>query len=140
MATTSTLFDDLKSALKDFDTFLKANVPKIKQAFQALASLVPQITGLVDKLIGLMGSLKTAIQNLDVKNVPGLAEASEFTDKTKTFLEAAKNLLPAQAGPIGDVLAAADVVSSLPGLGEDVKKEILGLIDDVVKQLQSLKP
>jgi hypothetical protein len=139
-ATTPTnLFNDLKSALTDFKTALDTNVPKIKQAFQALASLVPQITVLVDKLIGLMGSLKTAISNLDIKNIPGLAEASDFTDKTKVFLNTAASLLPDQAGPINDVLSVADVVSSLSGLGDSTKTEILALIDDIVKQLQSLK-
>lgn len=139
MATTpGSLFEDLKNALKDFKEFLDQNVNTIKPAIAALKSLVPQIAELLDKLVGLMGKLKTEIQNLNVGAIPGLAEASQFTDKMKNFLTATKTLLPDEASEIDSVLAVADVVTGLPSL-DDVKAEILSLIDAIVGHLNTLK-
>ena len=132
------LFQDLKDVLQDFKDFLDANVPTIKPAIQALSSLIPQVTELIDKLVDLMNKLKAEVQNLDVSAIPGLAEASEFTTQVKAFLEAAKNLLPDESDTIDDVLGVADVVTSLPSLDE-VKTEILALIDAIVAHLNSLK-
>ncbi len=139
MATTpGSLFEDLKNALKDFKEFLDTNVNTIKPAIAALKSLIPQITELLDKLIGLMGKLKTEIQNLDVTNVPGLTEATQFTEKLKGFLTTTKTLLPDEASEIDSVLAVADVVTGLPSL-TDVKAEILSLIDAISGHLTTLK-
>jgi phage-related protein len=132
------LYQELKDVLQDFKDFLDANVPTIKPAIQALSSLIPQVTELLNKLIDLMGKLKTEIQNLDVSNIPGLQEASTFTEKVKTFLETTKNLLPDEASTINDVLGIADVVSGLPSL-DAVKADILSLIDAIVAHLNSLK-
>jgi hypothetical protein len=133
------LFEDLKDVLQDFKDFLDANVPTIQPAIAALRSIIPdQIDNLLDKLIELMNKLKTEIQNLDVSTIPGLAEASEFTTKVKAFLEAAKNLLPDEADEIDEVLGVADVITGLPSL-DDVKAEILALIDAIVGHLNSLK-
>jgi hypothetical protein len=132
------LFKDLEGVLRDFKNFLDTNVPVIKPAIQALASLIPQVTELIDKLVDLMNKLKTEVENLDVGAIPGLAEASEFTTKVKAFLEAAKTLLPDEADTIDDVLGVADVVTSLPSLDE-VKTEILALIAAIVAHLNSLK-
>jgi hypothetical protein len=132
------LFQELKDVLQDFKDFLDTNVPVIKPAIQALASLIPQVTELIDKLVDLMNKLKTEVENLDVSAIPGLAEASAFTTQVKAFLEAAKNLLPDEADTIDDVLGVADVVTSLPSLDE-VKTEILSLIDAIVAHLNSLK-
>lgn len=132
------LFEELKSALTDFKTFLDQNVGTIKPAINALASLIPQINELIDKLIDLMGRLKTEIQNLDVGNIPGLAQASEFTEKIKSLLTTTRNLLPEQAGTIDDVLGVANVVSGLPSL-DAVKGEILSLLDAINAHLASLK-
>lgn len=132
------LFDQLKDVLQDFKTFLDSNVPTIKPAIQAIASLIPQVTELIDKLVGLMTSLKTEINKLDVNAIPGLAEASNFTSKIKTFLDAAENLLPDQKSTIDDVRSVADVVTGLPSL-DAVKAEIIALIDAIVVHLNSLK-
>jgi hypothetical protein len=134
----SNIYQDLKDVLQDFKDFLDTNVPTIKPAISALASLIPQITELLDKLIELMGKLKTEIQNLDVSGIPGLAEASEFTAKIKSFLEATKNLLPDEADEIDSVLGIADVVTGLPSL-DDVKSDILSLIDAIIAHLNNLK-
>lgn len=132
------LFQELKEVLEDFKKFLDDNVATIKPAVQALAGLIPQINELITKLVDLMGKLKAEIQKLDVSAIPGLAEASEFTTKIKAFLTAAKNLLPDEADTIDDVLGVADVVTGLPSLDE-VKAEILSLIDAIVGHLNSLK-
>jgi len=132
------LYEELKDALQDFKNFLDTNVPTIKPAIQALTQLIPQITELLDKLIDLMKKLKTEIQNLNVAGIPGLSEVSTFTEKIKAFLEAMKKLLPEEAGTIDDVLGVTDVVSGLPTL-DQVKSEILSLIDAIVGHLNSLK-
>ena len=133
------LFQELNDVLQEFKTFLDTNVSTIAPAIQAIASLVPQVTELIDKLVDLMGKLKTEINGLSVASIPGLAAATEFIDKIKAFLEAAKNLLPEEAGTIDDVLGVADVVGSLSGL-DDVKTAILECIDAIVVHLNSLKP
>ena len=133
------LFQELNDVLQEFKTFLDDNVSTIAPAIQAIASLVPQVTELIDKLVDLMGKLRTEIDGLSVASIPGLEEATEFIDKIKAFLEAAKNLLPEEAGTIDDVLGVADVVGSLSGL-DDVKTAILECIDAIVVHLNSLKP
>jgi len=139
MATTpGSLFEDLKDALKDFKEFLDQNINTIKPAIAALKSLVPQITELLDKLVELMGKLKTEIQNLNVSAIPGLAEASQFTEKITGFLNAMKTLLPEEASEIDSVLEVASLVTGLPSLDE-VKAEILSLIDAIVGHLNTLK-
>jgi hypothetical protein len=134
----SNLYADLKKALQDFEDFLHTNVQTIKPAIQALKSLIPQIGDLIDKLISLMGQLKTEITNLDVSNIPGLSQVSTFTTGIKTLLTTAENLLPAEKPAIDDVLKVVDVVSGLPSL-DTVKADILKLIDDIVADLNSLK-
>jgi ABC-type transporter Mla subunit MlaD len=139
MATTpASLFEDLKNALKEFKDFLDQNVNTIKPAIAALKSLVPQITELLEKLVELMGKLKTEIQNLNVNAIPGLNEASQFTEMMKNFLNAMKTLLPDEADEIDSVLEVANLVTGLPSL-DAVKAEILSLIDAITGHLNTLK-
>lgn len=137
MAQTS-LYDDLKKALQDFKTFLDTNLPTIQPAIRALKSIVPQITELIDKLIGLMQKLKTEINNLNVSAIPGLSQVAAFTAGIKALLEVAKKLLPDVASDIDSVLSTADVVSGLPSL-DQVKADILTLIDQIIGELNTLK-
>ena len=133
------LYEELKDVLEDFNSFLDDNVATIKPAITALASVIPKITDLIDLLIELMGKIKTEIENLDVSSIPGLSEVSEFTDSVKTLLDTSKDLLPDDArGTADDVLEIVNVVSGLPSL-DDVKGEILSLIDAIVAHLNSLK-
>lgn len=133
------LYEELKDVLNDFKTFLDENVATIKPAIAALASIVPKIIDLIDLLIELMGKIKTEIENLDVSSIPGLSEVSQFTDSVKLLLETSGDLLPDDAkGTADDVLEVVNVVSGLPSLDE-VKAEILSLIDDIVAHLNSLK-
>jgi ABC-type transporter Mla subunit MlaD len=133
------LFDQLKSVLTDFKSFLDDNVPTIKPAIQAIASLVPQVVELLDELTGLLDKLKTEIQNLDVGAIPGLGEVASFTGMIPAFLDAAKKLLPDEASSIGAIGDIADVVTGLPSV-DAVKDELVGLIDAVKAHLVSLKP
>ena len=132
------LFEELKDVLQDFKDFLDENVSVIQPAVAALKAIIPdQINDLLSKLIDLINKLKTEIENLDVSIIPGLAEASEFTEKIKAFLEAAKNLLPDNTDEINDVLAVADVVTALPSLDE-IKTEIIALLDAIIGHLNTL--
>lgn len=138
MAATN-IYQELKDVLEDFKGFLDTNVPTIRPAIQALSSLIPQVTELLDKLIDLMNKLHSEIEKLDVGAIPGLEQASQFTGKIKDFLGAAKNLLPDEAATIDEVLAVADVVTGLPSL-DTVKADILKLIGEIIDHLKSLKP
>lgn len=138
MADTTNLYQDLKKALNDFKTFLDSNVATLKPAISALKAILPQVGDLLDKLIALMGQLKTAIQNLNVSGIPGLSQVSQFTTAAKTLLQTAENLLPDQKTAIDEVLGVVDVVSGLPSL-DQVKTDILNLIDGIVSDLNSLK-
>lgn len=133
------IFQELKDVLEEFKTFLHENVSTIAQAIQVIASLIHQVVELIDKLIELMNKLKAEINNLDVNAIPGLSEATSFITNVKTFLEAAKNLLPDETETINEVLGVADVVGSLSGLDE-IKQEILDLIDAIITDLNQLKP
>ena len=133
------LFEQLKAVLADFKSFLDTNVATIKPAIQAIAALVPQVTQLIDELVGLLGKMKTEINNLDVGAIPGLGEVSEFTGKIPAFLDAAKKLLPNEAASIDSIASVASVVTGLPSV-DAIKAEIIGLIDAIVVHLNSLKP
>ena len=133
------LYQELKDALQELKDFLQENTATIKPAIQALASLVPQVVTLIDDLTGLLNQVKTEINNLNVSGIPGLAEVSQFTQTVTTFLNTAKSLLPDEAATIDEVLGAASVIGSLPSL-DQVKQEILQLIDAIVADLNQLKP
>ena len=134
------LFQELKDVLQDFKEFLDTNVPTIKPAIQALISIVPKIGDLLDELIDLLNKLKTEVQNLDVSAIPGLSEVSDFTGKITTLLESAKKILPDDADTVVDnVLEISEMISGLPSV-EEVKTEIISLIDAIIGHLNSLKP
>ena len=133
----TTLYQDLKSALSDSKTFLDTNTATIKPAVLALKAIVPQIGTLLTELIDLMGKLKTDIQNLNVSAIPGLDKVATFTQSAKTLLTVAESLLPQDKASIDQVLAAVNVVASLPTL-DSVKGDILALIDAIVADLNNL--
>lgn len=133
------LFQDLKDVLQEFKDFLDANVPTIKPAIQALAGIIPQVTELLDKLVSLMNSLKEEINKLDPGAIPGLAEATQFTGQVSNLLEAVRNLVPGSADEIDAIGDVAEVITGLPSLDE-VKGEILALVDAIITHLNGLKP
>lgn len=138
-APASNLFEDLKRVLTEFKQFLDQNVGTIRPAVAALRSVVPQVDELLDRLIELLGQLKTEIQNLNPGAVgPALTQVTQFTTSARTLLETARNLLPNEAGTIDEILGILNVVGSLPSL-DAVKAEIATLIDAVVGHLQTLR-
>ena len=132
------LFEQLKSNLEVFNTFLDDNVSVIKPAVQALDSLVPQITDLISSLADLLNSLKTEIQNLDVGAIANLDKVSQFTGNVTNILQTSTDLLPNLGSEIESVLSIANVVSGLPSLDE-IKTEIIGLLDAIIVHINSLK-
>lgn len=133
------LFEQLKTVLAEFKTFLDDNVATIRPAIQAIAALVPQVTELIDLLTDLLGKLKTELDNLDVGAIPGLGEVAEFTAMIPTFLDAAKKILPDEAASIDSIADVASVVTGLPSV-DAVKAELIALIDAISTHLVSLKP
>ncbi len=139
MATPANLFQELKDVLTTFKQFLDTNVNTIKPAITALKAIVPQVTELLDKLVDLMGKLKTEINNLNPGAVGGgLTQVTQFTNSAKTLLETAKNLLPNEAATIDEILGVISVVSSLPSL-DAIKTEIIQLIEAITGHLNTLK-
>lgn len=132
------IYQELKNALSELKSFLDTNVPVIKPAINALAQMVPQIKDLINELITLMGKLKTEIQNLNVNAIPGLDKVSAFTTAVKGLLETTKSILPNELENIQSLIGAADVVTGLPSV-DQLKTEILSLIDAIVGHLNSLK-
>ena len=132
------LYEELKQVLKELKDFLDQNVATIKPAVTALKQLVPQITDLLNELIGLLGKLKSEIQNLNVGAIPGLVKVATFTAGVKALLDTTRKLLPNEAGTIDSVAAAADVVTGLPSV-DQLKAELISLIDAIVGHLNSLK-
>lgn len=133
------LFEQLKTVLADFKTFLDENVATIKPAIQAIAALVTQVIELLDLLIDLLAKLKAELTNLDVGAIPGLGEVAELTGKIPAFLDAAKKLLPDETASIDSIADVASVVTGLPSV-DAVKAELITLIDEISAHLTSLKP
>jgi hypothetical protein len=132
------LFQKLRRILQNYKDFLDANVPTLKPALQALSSLTPQISDAIDTLIDLMSELKAIIQNLDVGSIPGLQVLSSFTEKTKAVLLTSRCLLLEQRSEIASVICVSDILESLPHL-EEIKGEIIALIEAIIAHLNSLK-
>lgn len=137
MADNPNLYQELKDALKSFKDFLDANTAVLAPAIKSLKPIVPQIGDLLNKLIQLMGELKTAIQNINVGAIPGLDKVSQFTTAVTTVLQTAQALLPQESGQIQQVIEAAGVVTGLPSL-DQVKQDILDLLTAIVGDLNTL--
>ena len=132
------LFQKLRRILQNYKDFLDANVPTLKPALQALSSLIPQISDTIDTLIDLMSELKAIIQNLDVASIPGLQVLSSFAEKTEAVLRTSRCLLLEQRSEIASVICVSDILESLPHL-EEIKGEIIALIEAIIAHLNSLK-
>ena len=139
----ATLYDDLKKALTDLESFLSENASKIRPVIQPLAQILPQVTQLIDGLISLLGQLKDAVSKLDLNLIPGfkdvMPQVTAFTQSAKALLTASEALLTEQKDEIEKVKGFTDLVTGLSSI-DQVKKDILDLIDKVVADLKSLKP
>lgn len=133
------LFQELKDALQELKDFLDTNVPAIRGAVSALGSAFPQIGELLDLLIGLMNDIKTEIENFDPAVIPGLAELAGFTQQIGNLADTVRGFLPPEkAADIDQIVQVAHTISSLPSLDE-LREELLALIDAIVSHLMSLK-
>jgi ABC-type transporter Mla subunit MlaD len=139
VADTSNLYQQLKDALQQFKQFLDGAAATLAPVIKQLAPMVPQIGTLIDQLIGLMNQLHDAVNQIDVTNIPGLQQVTQFTTGVTTLLQTAESLLPAEQAAIDEVLKAASVVTQLPSL-TDVKQQILDLLTGIIGDLQALKP
>ena len=137
MADTSNLYKQLKDALDQFKGFLDSTSTTLAPAIKQLKPMVPQIGDLLTKLIDLMHQLHDAVDQINVGNIPGLSQVTQFTTSVTTLLQTAESLLPAQKPAIDEVLTAAGVVTQLPSL-DDVKGRILDLITGIIADLQAL--
>lgn len=133
-----TLFEELKDVLTEFKKFLDDNVATIKPAIQQIANLIPQVKDLITDLADLLGKLRTAINDLDVSHIPGVAAVSGFTAQIPALLDAAKKLLPGETAAITAISEVTAVVTGLPSV-EEVKTELLSLLDAVIADINSLK-
>lgn len=132
------IYEELKEVLQEIKDFLDENVATITPAVTALDGLGVPIKDLITELIELLGKLKTEIQNLDVSSIPGLSEISSFTGTVGGLLDTVATLLPDESGTIDGIKGVVDTVSGLPSL-EEIKTEILSLLDAVVGHLNTLK-
>lgn len=139
MATTN-VFQELKDALADLKQFLTENAATIGPAIKALAEIVPQVNTLIDELTGVLGKLKTEINELNVGGIAGeaLAKLPAFAKSITTVLNTAKTVVPAQASDIDKAVGAVSLVGSVPSL-DDVKAEVIQLIDDIIALLDGMK-
>lgn len=140
MATTPTsIYDDVKKQLQDFQSFLDAHKNDIKPAIQAIRAVLPQVDDLLTKLIDLMGKIDDAIKNLDISKIPGVAQVTTFTQSVTTLLQTVVNLVPSEADAINTVLGVAKVVGGLSDLGGTIKTDIDTAIQAIIGDLKFLQ-
>ena len=135
------LYEDLRDELQKFDTFLDEKADTIRPAVQALIAQIPQLGEVIDLLVGLMNDISSEIANLDLGGFEDvLGDVTEFTEQISNFLTASGPLLGEEAsGPVGQIEDLLTVVGSLPSF-DQVKDEIIQLVESIVENLESLKP
>ncbi len=132
------VYDELKNALTQVKTVLDEGVGVIKPAVRTLAGAVPQINELLTTLIDLLEQLKVEIDKLDASAIP-VDKVLPFLDGVKSLLETSRNVLPAdQGGNISTALEVVEVVKSIP-TPEQIKAEVIGLLDAVKNHIAALK-
>jgi hypothetical protein len=139
--TADSVYQELKTELTDLKGFLDTETPKIKPVYGTLRSLIPQIDDLLDKLISLMGDIKTAITALQkaITTLPILSDITTLTQKITAFLQTVITVVPSQSDAINTVLGIAKGIGDLPQQGQQIFTDINGLLDDIAKNLLSLK-
>lgn len=141
MPTPQDLFQELKDALDQFKTFLTSpEFAKVKAVITALIDLIPKIGTLIDDLVKLLGEVRKAVINLKLPAIPDLDNVLLFTKKVQTLVEATEALLPPGDETANDVIKALGFAASLPTITDSLKNDITMLIDDIVHELESLRP
>jgi hypothetical protein len=132
------LFEELKDTLEEFKVFLQDNVATIQPVISALRAIFPdQIGALLNTLIGLMNTLKTEVNNIDLTGISNIDKVAEFAGKITNLVNASRALLPNASDEFDAVSNAASVISSLPTVA-NIKDEIIALIDTIIGHLNTL--
>lgn len=132
------VYDELKNALVQVNSILEQGTDIIKPAVHALAAVVPQINELLDKVLDLLGRLKVEINKLDVSAIP-VDKVLPFLDGLASLLESSRNVLPADSKDTIDT--ASDVINVIKTIPtpEQIKAEVVGLLDSVSGHITELK-
>lgn len=132
------VYDELKNALTQVKEILDQGIAVIKPAVKTLAGAVPQINELLTKLVGLLDQLKVEINKLDASAIP-VDKVLPFIDGVKTLLDKSRNILPADQGSnIDTALEVVTVIKSIP-TPEQIKAEVISLLDAVKNHIASLR-
>ncbi|MDQ3916551.1 MAG: hypothetical protein M3323_14670 [Actinomycetota bacterium] len=135
------LYEDLRTALQDFDAFVGAepNRTALKNAYGALVQLFPQLGPAVIDLEALLGRVRDEIENFDLGSVPGLTEVTTLAQSVSTLLDSAKALVPSEEEAIDDINDALSVVGGLSGVTEQVKTDIVAAINSILGHLAFIR-
>ncbi|MDQ4023919.1 MAG: hypothetical protein M3217_00290 [Actinomycetota bacterium] len=135
------LYEDLRTALQQFDTFVgtEPNRTALKNAYGALAQLFPQLGPAVIDLEALLGRVREEINNLNLGAVPGLTQVTTLAQSVSTLLDSAKALVPEEEAAIDDINEALSVVGGLSGVTDQVKADIIAAIDSVLGHLAFIR-
>ena len=100
--------------------------------------MVPQINEPLDKVIDLLGRLKVEINKLDVSAIP-VDKVMPFIDGLKSLLDTSRNVLPADSKETIDT--ASDVITVIKSIPtpEQIKAEVVALLDAVTAHITALK-
>jgi hypothetical protein len=132
------VYDELKNALVQVNSILEQGTDIIKPAVHALAAVVPQINELLDKVLDLLGRLKVEINKLDVSAIP-VDKVLPFLDGLASLLETSRNVLPADSKDTIDTASSViNVIKTIP-TPEQIKAEVVGLLDSVSGHITALK-
>ena len=132
------VYDELKNALVQVNSILEQGTDIIKPAVHALAAVVPQINELLDKVLDLLGRLKVESNKLDVSAIP-VDKVLPFLDGLASLLETSRNVLPADSKDTIDTASSViNVIKTIP-TPEQIKAEVVGLLDSVSGHITALK-
>lgn len=134
------VYEEIKNALTTVKNILDQGTNTIKPAVQALAGAVPEVNDLLGKLVTLLDKLKVAVNDLDAGAIGGhIQTVLNLVNASKALIEKAREALPEAEKPIATTaLEVATVISSLPSF-DQLKAEIVALIDAVKTSIQSLR-
>jgi len=137
---TSTVYEDLDTALAKFELFLKNNQGDLQKVVTALKLIGPQVGDAITTLITLMNKLEQEISAISVS--PDiqlkLTQITAFAAAATTLLGVAQTLLPNDQATIAQAQAAVDAIGGMEKLIGDLKTKILQALTDVVNLLTAI--
>jgi hypothetical protein len=137
---TSTVYQDLDTALATFEDFLTKNQTDLQTVVTALKLIGPQVGNAITSLITLMNKLEEEINAISV--LPDvqkkLFQITAFAAAAKTLLTVTQTLLPSEQPTITQAEAAVDAIGGMEKLIGDLKTKILQALTDVVNLLTAI--